>query len=468
MKLPARFGGLRVRLLAAVVAAVAATLLVLTVAFNVVVEHRVSHEIKAILHARAAAALDTVGIEHGRLTAADRSQSDALDSGVWVFAGTRPLRRREASPAVQRAAQALASGPGRRAGIEHPATSLLSVPVVHSGRRLGTVVVAVSLEGYRRTQRIALVASLLLAVLVLGAVTMVSRWVLGAALEPVTRMTRDAAHWSELDLDRRFDLGPPTDELTELAATLDGLLGRLAAAVRHEQRLSSELSHELRTPLAKIATRSQLLAGDPDLPDGARAEVAAITRTARQMGATLETLMTAARAESGQGRGVADVGAAARAALDGCTALAASRSVSLQLDAPSAGLRVSAEPALVERMLAPVLENACRFAHRSAEVRVERANATVHILVADDGPGIAPSEEAAIFEPGHRGTAADGDAAHAGSGLGLSLARRLARSAGGDIEARCDPQGGRFVIRLPEAHTPTRSATTSVRPRQQS
>ena len=89
-------------------------------------------------------------------------------------------------------------------------------------------------------------------------VALAARWLLAAALRPVTRMTRQAATWSERDLDRRFELGEPRDELTELAATLDGLLDRLAASLRHEQRFSAELSHELRTPLSRVLAETEL------------------------------------------------------------------------------------------------------------------------------------------------------------------------------------------------------------------
>jgi signal transduction histidine kinase len=81
-------------------------------------------------------------------------------------------------------------------------------------------------------------------------------------------------------------------------------------------------------------------------------------------------------------------------------------------------------------------------------VAVALRDGTVQIAVADDGPGVAPEEAAAIFEPGHRGSAQPAD--HAGAGLGLALARRLARSAGGDITAEA-ASGGRFVVRLPTA-----------------
>ena len=94
--------------------------------------------------------------------------------------------------------------------------------------------------------------------MLLGAVALLSHWILGKALLPVSRMTDDAAAWSDHDLDRRFDRGEPYDELTRLAATLDAMLERLSASLRHEQRLTAELSHELRTPLARIAAETEL------------------------------------------------------------------------------------------------------------------------------------------------------------------------------------------------------------------
>ena len=74
------------------------------------------------------------------------------------------------------------------------------------------------------------------------------------ALRPVAHDdARAAEDWGAHDLDRRFELGPPRDELTGLAATLDGLLARIAASRRHEQRFASEVAHELRTPIAGCA-----------------------------------------------------------------------------------------------------------------------------------------------------------------------------------------------------------------------
>jgi signal transduction histidine kinase len=102
---------------------------------------------------------------------------------------------------------------------------------------------------------------------------------------------------------------------------------------------------------------------------------------------------------------------------------------------------------MVERIVAPLIENACRHAEADAAVTVSRNGTNVLITVSDDGPGIDPEELEHIFQPGARGSGARGGG---GAGLGLALARRLARAAGGEITAQPGP-GGSFTARLPAA-----------------
>jgi two-component system OmpR family sensor kinase len=91
------------------------------------------------------------------------------------------------------------------------------------------------------------------------------------------------------------------------------------------------------------------------------------------------------------------------------------------------------------------VENACRYAAASVTVKIGRAGGAVSYSVSDDGPGVRDDARERIFEPGVRGPAANGD----GSGLGLSLARRLADTITGDVEAVAGAGGGRFLVRLP-------------------
>jgi len=323
------------------------------------------------------------------------------------------------------------------------------VPVTDGGRRVGTVVAGLSLSPYERTRVTALVASCALAVVALGAVALACGLILRAALRPVARMTHQAAAWSERDAESRFAAGPPYDEITRLAATLDGLLDRLAAAMRRERRLTAEVSHELRTPLAQIRAEADLaLRRDRDR-EGYRTALEGIRVGAERIEATVETLLATARQGATLPPGTGDVVEAAGRVADGCSPLAAQTGVALVVEHEGDGLRAGVEADVVERILQPVLENACRYARSRVRVAVGARDGAIAVDVRDDGPGVAQGEEERIFEPGARGSAAGG--APEGAGLGLALSRRLARAAGGDVTATPDPGGGRFTIRLPGA-----------------
>src|SRR2546425_47836 len=155
-------------------------------------------------------------------------------------------------------------------------------------------------------RRPALFGSLAFGAAVLFAVALAARWLLAGSLRPVARMTRQAAMWSEQALDQRFDLGAPRDELTELAATLDGLLDRLAASLRREQRFSAELSHELRTPLSRVITEAELALRRERTPGEYRGALAQVLRNSQQVARTVDALVAAARHEAGLARGTAD------------------------------------------------------------------------------------------------------------------------------------------------------------------
>jgi two-component system OmpR family sensor kinase len=260
-------------------------------------------------------------------------------------------------------------------------------------------------------------------------------------------MTAQAAAWSEQDLERRFALGEPHDELTQLAATLDGLLDRLAASLRREHRFSAELSHELRTPLAKLSAEAELALRRPRTDDEYRAALQGILRGAAQLGRTLETLVLAARNETGGLRGTADAETSAREAAEGCSALAREGGIEIAVQPPPRPIRVGADADLVARVLQPLIENACRYGRSRVEITTERTGAGSIFRITDDGPGVAPADRERIFEPGVREPADGGG----GAGLGLALARRLARSVGGDVEANANGAGGDFTVRLPAA-----------------
>jgi signal transduction histidine kinase len=440
--------GIRRRLLLAVLAAVVIAIVGLVGGFNLVLGATLDRNARDLARSRADAQLTSLRVEHGRLTMGELPDDRASDAFLWVFSQGRVLERPRAPAVVERAAQRLAGRPQRSVTVPSTDTLLHALPVVVGGRRLGTVVSGVSLAPYESTRRTALLASLVLGGLVLVLLTAVVWWLLGASLRPVVRMTRQAAAWSEHDLDHRFEFGPVHDELTELAATLDGLLDRLAASLRRERRFSAELSHELRTPLAGLIAESEVALRRERTPEEYRAAIRLIHASAGQLSRTVDALVAAARYEAGAARGTADAEDVAAEAAAACASLAAERGVQVEIAAATRPLRIGVDADLAERIVQPVVENACRYGLSHVSIGVAREGSTVVYVVADDGGGVRADEREHIFEPGIRGAAA-GRNGNAGAGLGLSLARRLARSVDGDVRAEPAPFGARFVVVLP-------------------
>jgi two-component system, OmpR family, sensor kinase len=439
--------GLRGRLTAVVLIAAVVTLAALVVGFNLALRASLHHDADQVLAGRAASAIDAVTIRGGRIQAVEAPDQGVVDALTWVFAGTRALERPPAPPIVQRQASQLAAGPRRYVDEPTTDTRLYAVPVIRGGSRVGTVVVGLDLEPYERTASRAFLASLIFAAIVLVLIALAVRWVIGRALRPVARMTADAEAWTEHDLDHRFGVGEPHDELTQLAATFDRMLARLAASLRREQRFSAELSHELRTPLSAIVAESELALRRERTAPEYRDAIAEIAGRARQLQRTLDALLAAARAESEVDHGSADAVAVAEFAIQSCAPLAAANGIRVALVRPRTPLRVGVDRDAAERVLAPVLENACRYAHSCASVEVSSTNGQVDFTVTDDGPGVTPDERERVFEPGERGSAAK---AANGAGLGLALSRRLAAALGGQVKSLEGEAGGRFRVRIPQ------------------
>jgi two-component system, OmpR family, sensor kinase len=437
----------------AVLAVVFVALVALIGGFNLVLADRLSHDADEVLRARAAGVLSGLTADKGRLVIRDAPDQAVLEGDAWVFNDNRRLLEgpRRSRPTIFKAASSLAGGPRRHLELADADVRLYAVPVLEEdGKRYGTVVAGISLIPYEHTQHVALVASLIMVGVLLIVAALLARWMVALALRPVTQMTAQADDWSEHDLDRRFALGKPHDELTMLAATLDTLLGRVAASLRREQRFSSELSHELRTPLSRVRAEAELALRQQRSDEAYREALGRVLAGADQMERIIETMLVVAREEASVRHGTADAGEAASRAAESCAAVAASQGVEIDVSGGDSLRRVASDSDLVERILVPVIENACRYGRSRVTVTTTGHDGLVTFTVSDDGPGVSKAETDRIFEPGVRGSAGEnGGAGFQGAGLGLPLARRLARAARGDVEAYPDEHGGRFTIVLP-------------------
>lgn len=401
----------------------------LTILFGALLERRLNAEADDVVRSRAASALATVRVSQGHITTSEPAA--ILDTGIWVYDGRKPVDTPHVSAALQAAADQLVGTDGRL--VHRDRSAFLSLAVRDHGRQIGTVVAAVSLEPYTRSAHSTTVGALVLGLVLVGLVYAVARNVATRALRPVAEMTQQAGEWSATDTSGRFGAASRPGELAELAQTLDGVLGRLSAVLRREQQLSAEISHELRTPLTGIIAEADLFAARPRTAKEAQAAMAAIGEGARRMERILDTLLTAARAETGAVRGRCDVVEVAGRLLDDVTATPPVQ-------------YAGAEDDVVERLLSPLVDNAHRYSS-AVRMTVRTQGSEVLVEVLDDGPGVPAGAEEAVFEAGYRHDPVDG---HPGAGLGLALARRLARATGGDVTASPGP-GGRFTVRLPRA-----------------
>jgi signal transduction histidine kinase len=424
----------------------------LVAGFNVVLREGLRHDIDNLLTARTSAALASIAVHGNRLRAREAPGDDGLDRQVWVFyANGKVFERPPASPAADAGAAAAARTLGRFRDVAALDLRLYSLPIVRNGRTVGTVVAGTSLAPYEDSARRALLASAVLGALVLAAMLALLRSTIAAALRPVDRMTAEAAAWSVNELDHRFVDAGPRDELTRLAATFNDLLARLGASFRHEQRFSAEMSHELRTPLAKLIAEAELSMRRERTPEAYRAALSTIAREAHDMQRVIETLVAVARTQADPRSVTSDAGAVATAVVNRLRG--ARQDIEIAMHAPARALRLGVDHDLAERVLAPIVANAVRYAGTHAAVELRQTDGVVEFVVTDDGPGVPADQRESIFTPGFRGAAPPRDAARSeGAGLGLALARRLADAAGGSVRVDADDGGGgRFVVALPSA-----------------
>jgi signal transduction histidine kinase len=440
---------LRSRLSWSATAVVALWVALITVGANVLLAGALGRQADGTLRARAEAVATTVQRDaQGRVQVIDPREDTALDVGTWIFAadGTT-VEAPPASPAeLDRRASALAAGAQavRTADAGLPGRlRLLALPVRDAGGRIATVVTSTALTPYDELARLAGIGSAALAVLLLVIVHLVLRANVARALRPVRQMTAQAGRWSADQVDRRFGDDPRPVELDELARTLDEVLDRLAAVLRHERLLSDELSHELRTPLARIQAEVDLLHQRPREPAEQVRALAAVDDAAGSMRDILETLMTTARTANGAAPGRCAVGEVVVPLLR--RTAGARPGLRTAVDVPP-GLMAGVDAAVLERMTAPLLENAVRYAEGEVRVAASRHGAVVRLVVGDDGPGVPDEHRERVFEPGWRGNVDDG---HDGAGLGLALSRRLAAAAGAQISVLPAAGGGCFVVDLP-------------------
>jgi signal transduction histidine kinase len=277
-------------------------------------------------------------------------------------------------------------------------------------------------------------------------------WLLsGRMLKPLRDITGTARRLSVANLHERIALEGPRDELRELADTFDGMLGRLDGAFASQRRFVANASHELRTPLAIMRAQVDVALSEPEVT---RAELLATSRVVRdavdRCERLLDGLLVLARSDRGlDAAEPVDLAESAARALDLVSAAAAERGIELRSSLGPAVVR--GDPALLDRLVANLLENAVTYNGPSGWVEVTTANGgpTTSVRVANSGPPVPADRVPMLFEPFQR-LSRERTRSGRGAGLGLSIVRSVARAHGGDVTARARAEGGLAVeVELP-------------------
>ena len=316
-----------------------------------------------------------------------------------------------------------------------------AVPVIHEGRPVGAVRVTQSFEAVERAVRRAWVGlgfvGLIVIAVGLGAGWLIASWVAG----PTVRLDEAASRVAEGDLNvRAREEG--SAEQRSLARTFNDMTERLGRLLASQREFVADASHQLRTPLAGLRLRLEAAQAETD-DASVREELEAAEREVDRLAQMVAELLELSRAGESELPGEdVDLGDAARRACRRWERTATERGRRLRTDDGAAAGSAHIARADLDRIVDAFVENALLYG--GGTVTIAARDGAVRVL--DEGPGLASGEEEAVFERFHRGSA--GRAGAAGTGLGLPIARELARRWGADVRVRNRDDGLGAVAEL--------------------
>ena len=270
------------------------------------------------------------------------------------------------------------------------------------------------------------------------------------ALRPIRDLSQAAAQISGGDDLKKRIPAAGNDELSQLAGAFNGMIQRLDEAFEAERQFASDASHELRTPMAVILAQCDE-AMDADLsPEEYRQALRVIRRQGRRMNRMITGMLECMRMERKSDLYAREDVNLSELTESLCQDLALIGEKGIQVTWQVAdGIHFTGDRTLLSRLIANLVGNAYRYGRENGhtQVTLSREGENILLSVADDGIGIAPDQQEKIFRRLYQGTShRNGE----GVGLGLSMARQIARMYGGEITVKSAPgAGSTFTVRLP-------------------
>ena len=273
------------------------------------------------------------------------------------------------------------------------------------------------------------------------------------SLRPIATIARSARRISTRRLDEQIPTTGSGDELDQLATTLNEMLDRIREGVERVHAFSADAAHQLRTPLNAMQGEIDVTLAKDRTAEEYRSVLGNVYQQVVTLADTVNGILRLAQSEGGLDANhtlLVEVDSLLEDVVDFFAVLAEERGIELRLIAESKG-SVRGDPTWLHQLFANLIHNAILYTPAGGSVSVEArpADGEALVRVCDTGPGMSNADRAIAFARMQRGSASE---TGEGLGLGLSLAREIARAHHGTIEIESPPGGGSvFAVRLPLA-----------------
>lgn len=279
-------------------------------------------------------------------------------------------------------------------------------------------------------------------------------YVAGRLLRPLAQINEQVREIREGSLDKRMHVGKSPDEVTTLTNSLNNMFDRLEYSFQHQKEFVSNTAHEIKSPLTVLmVSNEEMLAGD--LPDDVRCNLQKQQQTLLRLNKLVRDLLSIARLEQQDSlkRQTVNLKELIAYVLEEYEDIINARTIVLENEVASVDIQI--DRGKFQRLLINLLDNAIKYNNVEGgwiHLRSEQKEKQIYLTISNSGPGIDAKDLSEIFKQFYR-VEKSRSLDHGGSGLGLTISKRIVELHGGTIKAASNDKETSFVISLSDIQT---------------